>query len=490
MKAILVFFDSLNRHMLPPYGSDYIKAPNFQRLAEKSIVFENSYVASMPCIPARREIHTGRLNFLHRSWSPLEPFDDSMPEILKENGCYSHLVTDHYHYFENGGATYHTRYNTWESIRGQEGDPWKGEVKNPEIPETVGGRDNCLWRQDWINRKYMKGEEAHPQKLTFDLGLEFMETNKDADNWFLQIEAFDPHEPFFAPDKYREEYRDNYRGPHFDWPNYVPVTETREEVNHLRNEYRALVSFCDNSLGRILDKMDTLDMWKDTMLIVGTDHGFLLSEHEWWAKCVMPFYNEIAHTPLFIWDPRYGIKGGRRKSLVQTIDIAPTLLDYFNLGIPADMQGKSLKGVIKDDTPVREAGLFGIHGGHVNCTDGRYVYMRAPVKRENSPLYNYTLMPMHMREKFSLKELRQMELAPPFKFTKQSPVLKIPSFGIPELDISPYDFGTMLFDLKSDPEQKHPVKDEKQEERMKALMIKLMEENDCPLEQFARLGLK
>ena len=107
MKAIMVMFDTLNRRMLPPYGCDWVHAPNFERLAKRTVTYDNAYVASMPCMPARRELHTGRYNFLHRSWGPLEPFDDSMPQILKEHGVYTHLATDHQHYFEDGGATYH-----------------------------------------------------------------------------------------------------------------------------------------------------------------------------------------------------------------------------------------------------------------------------------------------------------------------------------------------------------------------------------------------
>jgi hypothetical protein len=81
MRAIMVMFDSLNRHMLPPYGAEWVHAPNFERLYERTVTFDNSYVGSMPCMPCRRELHTGRYNFLHRSWGPLEPFDDSVPEI-------------------------------------------------------------------------------------------------------------------------------------------------------------------------------------------------------------------------------------------------------------------------------------------------------------------------------------------------------------------------------------------------------------------------
>ena len=117
MKAIMVMFDSLNRRMLPAYGCDWTKCDNFKLLAEKSVVFDNCYAGSLPCMPARRELHTGRYNFLHRSWGPIEPFDDSMPQILKENGIYTHMVTDHWHYWEDGGATYHQRFNSFsESV--------------------------------------------------------------------------------------------------------------------------------------------------------------------------------------------------------------------------------------------------------------------------------------------------------------------------------------------------------------------------------------
>jgi hypothetical protein len=58
VKAIMVMFDSLNRRMLPPYGCDWTHAPNFSRLAERAVTFDNAWARSMPCMPARREIHT------------------------------------------------------------------------------------------------------------------------------------------------------------------------------------------------------------------------------------------------------------------------------------------------------------------------------------------------------------------------------------------------------------------------------------------------
>jgi arylsulfatase A-like enzyme len=486
MKAIMLMFDSLNRLFLPPYGCDWIKAPNFQRLASKCVTFDKSYAASMPCIPARRELHTGRYNFLHRSWGPLEPFDDSMPEILKKNKVHTHLVTDHQHYWEDGGATYHNRYTTHEFIRGQEGDPWKGVVADTELPPFLGKME----KQDWVNRGYMKTDEGHAQTITLQKGLEFISTNHKDNRWFIQIECFDPHEPFFTHQRFKDLYPHCYEGPHFDWPAYRRVSETPEQVEHCRLEYAALLSKCDESLGKVLDMMDRLDLWKDTMLIVNTDHGFLLGEHEWWAKMVQPFYEEVVHTPLFIWDPRApSRKSVRCDALVQTIDLAPTLLDYFGVTIPPDMQGKPLARTIAHNEPVRTMGLFGMHGGLLSITDGRYVYMRAPQEEKRDELYNYTLMPTHMRYRFQPSELKDVSLEKPFSFTKGCPVLKTKSqYKLPGGE-SFAQVETLLFDLQNDPQQKSPIINPEIENRLVKEMIKLMRWNDAPQEVYDRYGL-
>jgi len=484
MKAIMVMFDSLNRRMLPPYGCEWVHAPNFHRLAARTVKFTHNYVGSMPCMPARREFHTGRYNFLHRSWGPLEPFDDSVPELLKTNGVYTHLVSDHYHYWEEGGATYHTRYKTWEAVRGQEGDPWKGEVADPAMPECVAPLPTPLWRQDWINRQHMAREEDHPLTRTFAAGLEFIRTNAEQDRWFLHIEAFDPHEPFFSPQRYKDLYPDDYSGPHFDWPPYRAVKESPEQIQHARYAYAALVSMCDAQLGKVLDLMDELELWDDTLLLVCTDHGLLLGEHEWWGKCVQPFYNEIAHTPLFLWDPRTGQHGGECAALVQTIDWGPTLLEFFGVPATPDMQGIPLTRSVAAGSSLRRGVLYGLFGGHVNVCDGRYVYMRAPVA-PNAPLYEYTLMPAHMAHTFHMAELQDIQLAEPFLFTKGCRTMKIPS----TVNTGMYYAGDLLFDLENDPQQAHPLHDLEIEARMAALLTQLIEAAAAPPEQFTRLGL-
>lgn len=482
MKAIMIMFDSLNRHMLPPYGCDWTHAPNFQRLAERSITFETAYICSMPCMPARRDMHTGRPNFLHCPWGPLEPFDDSVPEMLKNQGVYTHLISDHYHYWEENGHNYNTKYHTWEFFRGQEGDPWIGQVAEPPTPVHMNGKGR---RQDWVNRLYMQREEDQPGTQTFQAGLEFIQRNQQADNWFLQIECFDPHEPFFSHRKYHDLYPEDYDGPLFDWPPYAQISsQTPAQIEHLRKRYAALLSACDARLGDILDTMEAYNLWEDTMLILWTDHGFMLGEHNCLAKNYQPWFEELAHTPFFVWDPRCGKRGERRQALVQpALDLGPTLLEYFGLQPTSTMLGQSLRRTVEDDTPIREAGLFGNFGRHVNVTDGRYVYMRAPARADNQPLNAYTLQTVRLRGR---GEGSDLSLAEPFSFSKGLPLFKIPQ---PAQGNQTAEWGTLLFDLAEDPHQEHPLDDPALEGRMIEHLVRLMKECEAPVEQYERLGL-
>jgi len=502
MKTVFLMFDSVNRLMLEPYGGFFLETPNFKRLAERSVTFDNHYVGSMPCMPARRDMQTGRLSFLHRSWGPLEPFDNSFPVSLKTVGAYSHLITDHYHYFEDGGATYHTRYNSFDFIRGQESDPWKVDLETPieKIKKKYHPSQNDPGSKQnpynyMINREFMTEEADFPSVKCFEAGFEFLDKNRNADNWLLQIETFDPHEPFFAPERLREKFKTDYIGPILDWPRYERVTESQEEIDEMRANYMALLALCDEHLGRLLDYFDEHDMWKDTALVLTTDHGFLLGEHDWWAKNRMPVYEEISHIPLFFYHPEHKDKAGqRRKSLTQSIDFMPTFCEMYGAETPAEVQGKSILPILETDETDREAALFGYWGGGVNVVDGRYSYFCYPKDMENQDLYQYTLMPTHMTNMFSVEELRTATLVEPFDFTKGVPLLRVAhkskastkthSYHFPEKML---DTETVLFDLKNDPGQTTPINDADVITRLDATLFKLMVENCAPAETLARM---
>ncbi|WP_424929192.1 sulfatase [Amaricoccus tamworthensis] len=503
MKTVLVLFDSLNRRALSPYGGKTVPTPNFDRLAQRSARFENHVVGSMPCMPARRDLLTGRMSFLHRSWGPVEPYDVTFPEVLsREKGVYSHFVTDHFHYWEDGGATYHNRYDSYEFFRGQEGDRWKGVVA-PDW-EDIGKRFDAAQvsqkprsypRHNVVNRDFIEDEASHPSFQTFAAGLGFMEANRAADNWFLQIETFAPHEPFYAPKRFRDIAGARDDGPALDWPEYGHSERPLEEKDELRASYHASLAMCDELLGQVLDAFDRDNLWEDTALIVTTDHGFLLGEHDLWAKNRMNLYQEIAQIPLFIHDPANpAADGTRMHGLSQTPDLAATILDLFDAPRPSQMASPSLRPMLAGEGSPHDAVIFGYFGGAVNLTDGRHTYHRYPSDVREQEIYQYTLMPTHIFDFFHQEELAQARLAPPMPFSREMPLLQVPVSGKSAM-YNTYGPGciiesdTRLYDLEADPGQETPVRDAELEARLAGRMAELMRGLNAPEEAFARLDL-
>ncbi|WP_086444259.1 sulfatase [Candidatus Enterococcus lemimoniae] len=493
MKAIMLMFDTLSKAYLPNYGNNWVQAPNFDRLREKCITFDNFYGGSMPCMPARRELHTGKYNFLHRCWGPLEAFDYSVFEKLNQENIYTHLITDHSHYFEDGGATYHNRYSSWEGFRGQEGDRWiprLGDWADHNTQPLNKPADSISRIQHLANRSQIKQESDMSSVQVIDRGLDFLQKNHEKDDWFLQLECFDPHEPFFVPEKYRDLYRLTETQDILYWPVYQHLSAEDKahyqgDIAEMQKEYAALISMCDYHLGRVLDFMDEQEMWEDTLLIVNTDHGFLLGEHNWLGKNVAPMYEEIVHIPFFMHVPHHELNGQRVDGLCQTIDLPPTLAEYFGIEAFENMDGRSLFGLINQQKIPHQSILFGTNGGHVNLFDGRYTYMKASANKENQPLVNYTLMPTVIRGFYPENSLKNLVLYEGDSFTNGFPCLKVPlntSFS------NSYEIGSLIFDHQTDPEQDSPIKDQELQKQLDQKLVQKMKDVDAPLEEFIRLG--
>lgn len=487
MKAVMLMFDTLTRNFLPNYGCDFTHMPNFKRLAEHTCTFDEFYVGSMPCMPARRELHTGKYNFLHRGWGPIEPYDNSVMETLKASGVYTHLCTDHSHYWEDGGATYHERYSSAEMFRGQEGDRWIPQSEADKSLNTCPlNKSNVSAIQHLANRTRVKSEADMPSVQTVTAGLDFIDHHHNLDNWFLQIECFDPHEPFYVPDKYRALYDccDSHDAFNFPAYTFVDGKYTDEQIKDLRKEYCALLSMCDAQLGRVLDAMDQYDLWKDTMFIVNTDHGFFLGEHNFIGKNIPPMFDEMVHTPFFIHVPTIDCDGLRKSQLAQTVDLVPTLLDYFGLTMFDDMDGKSLLPVLKDDATIHQGILFGVHGGQINYYDGRYCYMRSSVD-QNLPVYNMTLMPTLMRGFINPKEIDQATFVNGGAYSNHHMVLQIPC-SRPMGGFIHYPDA--IYDKRNDPHQLHPISDAELETELKEKMKQAMQDANAPEWQMKRMG--
>ena len=490
MRTIQVMFDTLTRKFLPNYGNEWVSAPNFRRLEEHCVRFDNFYAGSLPCMPARRELHTGKYNFLRRSWGPLEPFDRSVYEELRRGGVYTHLVPDHSHYWEDGGATYHNRYDTWEGFRGQEGDRWTPH----DIPADMPAERNALNKkglsvqQHYRNRTRQSTQPEMSGSRTFSAGLAFLEEHADRGNWFVQIEAFDPHEPFYVPQKFRKMYGlpDEET---LNWPRYGKVPgddDYREDLACAQKEYAALLSMCDENLGRVLDFMDERSMWKDTALIVNTDHGFLLGEHELLGKNFPPVYDEIGHLPFFIHVPGLA-EGGVCDALCGTVDMAPTLLELFGCDASGlgKTDGRSILAVLRGESKGHDHLLLGMHGSLTCWTDGHTMLMKAPENEDTVTAYEYTMMPTNIRGYFAADQLQAAEMVQGCRFTNGLPCMRMPM----KVFFPAGPFGTRLYDLEADPDEKNNLWPDADTALWTAKLRAALEEADAPEEEYLRLGL-
>jgi len=489
MRTLVMLMDSLNRHMLPAYGNTWVKTPNIDRLAAQGVVFEKHYCGSMPCIPARRDLLTGRLNFLETGWGPLEPWDDILPNLLRaKSGTYSHMITDHCHYFNAGGAgdRYHNTFDSWEYFRGQTWDPWHGVV-NPK-PLPPGARKYCYgkayFRQHLANLEYRDAENdgSYPSVQCIEAACKFIERNHGDDNWHLHLELFSPHEPFDCPQAYLDDYGDTWAGPPTTCPDYAPLDkekDTDEAVQHLRRAYAATLTMCDRKLGRLFDMMDRFNMWEDTAVILTTDHGYLLGEHGLWAKNYMLCYDELVHLPLIIRHP--DAVPGRRQALTGTMDIMPTILNMQGItDIPGTVMGKSLLPLLNKDGAHHAGLLFGYFGREVNMTDGRYTYHRMPVP---GSVCDYHFTDFNLAGPDTVK---QAVLGTHLTHCKG-----IPHFRARRKSIIPKgcEGHHLIYDTLNDPRQESPLTDSALENELAKKLKDLLRQADAPESQFKRLSL-
>jgi arylsulfatase A-like enzyme len=498
MKAIVFLFDTLCRRYLPCYGNDWVRTPNFTRFADRSVIFDNHWVGSAPCVPARRDLFTGRLNFLERNWGPIEPFDYTLPQALRNNGVFTHMVTDHYHYFRIGGENYCQQFDTWELIRGQENDPWVSRV-NPETAPPHLGKYTPQYR---MNQTKMRQEPDFPGPLTLQAAAEWLENNRDADNYLLWVEVFDPHEPFDFPPEYLARYDDDYTGPLYQWPEYKPVNVPDAAVEHLRKRYAALLTMTDRWFGKVLDIIDRQQLWDDTLMVLTADHGYMLGEHGFMAKNYMPAYNEVFHIPLMVHRPGESAGGGRVTALTQNIDLLPTLIDYFKIDPNSCLNqlhgGSWLPLLDGTAAQIRDYALYGYFGRDINITDGNYTYFRAAANATNGPLHIYTAVPTTLNQYFNGFSPTEMALIENGRFLPWTPypVYKIPAAIVQMRDRtqainhrSPFLETNRLFDIKGDYTQEHPFMDAEIEYRMCRALIEALVKHEAPEEQLERVGL-
>jgi arylsulfatase A-like enzyme len=493
MKTILITLDSLNRHFLSNYGGP-VELPVLNELAREGFTFDKHFTGSAPCMPARREILTGTLELRHRGWGPLEPFDNPISRILADKGIPTMLITDHYHYFENGGENYHVDFTGYELIRGHENDNWRTTPYEQVTlnPNSHTGPNQERSRQTYVNKK------DYPCAKTFAKAEDWARENGETEDFFLYIDEFDPHEPFMAPQEYLEREDDSgYKGDRLEWPNYGKWKGNDQELTHIRNRYKAKLHFLNDLLQSFFGCLKEHGLYNDTTIILTTDHGHYLGDHGNMGKPATDNWNTLFHIPLFV-KPADSLgleRGGRIKALTTSADLCATIAHLNITSIDDSLYGRSfLPLMTKEKEKTRDYVLYGFFGGQLGYCDGKYTYLKAPNK-ENQPLNYYstrfTSHPGHTKalQKIFSENSKEIDC---FIEEVNYPVIKLPILNKDQKGLSwtaDEYIPESLFDLDTDQEQKKPIYDKKLLRTYVQKMKEAMEAERFPEEQLRRLKL-
>ena len=378
--VLLLCVDDL-RPELGSFGVDYVRSPHIDRLAASGRLFHRHYVQAPTCGASRYTLLTGRYGprgndalFARAQKMAAQP--DSVPPSLPA-------------WFRRQGYTTVSVGKVSHHPGGRAGSNWDDE-NQPEMPDSWNR--HLLPAGPWQHpRGAMHGlangeirikagemdvlqsatgpDTIYPDGLITEESLRQLEqlAGRDVEKPFLlAVGIIRPHLPFGAPAKYLQPYRDlTLPGiPHPDKPSGKTTwhrsgefmkynhwnrnpNEEAEFATEVRKHYAACVSYADAQIGKILKRLDQLGLRKNTIVVLWGDHGWHLGEHAVWGKHTL--FEESLRSPLIVSYNGIPQPGQATQSIVETLDLFPTLCDLAGLPKPAFAQGVSLRPIL--DSP-------------------------------------------------------------------------------------------------------------------------------------------
>lgn len=389
---VYIMCDDLTEQAISCYGHSINKTPNIDRIAKEGVRFTNAFVSNSICGPSRAVLLTGKLSHLNGFTTNLSTFDgtqQTFPKLLQKAG-YQTAIIGKWHLVSDP-----TGFDYWKILPGQ-GDYYNPDFITNGVKERKEGYVTNLitdYSLEWLEKQKNSGKP-------FCLMIHHKAPHR---NWMPDIKnlnKFD-HVNIPVPDNFFDDYATRGRAAHeqemeiakalttgpdlkiFDpskpgfpsgpidswlkrlnpeqlqaWINAYKVKNKQfKDLNltgknlaiwKLRRylqDYLATVQSVDESIGQVLDYLQSSGLSKNTIVVFTSDQGFYLGEHGWFDKRFM--YEESLKTPLLFKFPNHIPKGWVCDKMVQNLDFAETILDYAGVTIPADMQGISMKPLLE-----------------------------------------------------------------------------------------------------------------------------------------------
>ena len=367
--VIFIVADDLN-NALGCYGHPVVKTPNLDRLAKRGVIFERAYCQYSLCQPSRASFLSGLRPETTKVWTLETPtrqhIGDAvmLPELFRKNGFFT----------AHAGKVFHTG-EICEDPRS-----WDEEVresgKTPAAEEVLRAGKSLGPKGHSFEWDILETDDADtPDGKVTRRTVAWMEKlAQEKKPFFLAAGFRRPHAPYAAPKKYFDLYplgkiplpktsSEDFRrvlpaAVNHDPPD-KPLSDT--EVREYLRAYYASTTFMDAQLGVLLDAMDRLRLWDNTVVVFLGDNGYHLGEHGGlWHKNSL--FEESARIPLIVAAPGREVKGKRSPRLVELVDLYPTLAELCGLKPPANLEGTSFVPLLHDPKRRWKTGAFTMQG--------------------------------------------------------------------------------------------------------------------------------
>ena len=447
--VLFIISDDLTATALSCYGNKVCQTPNIDRLASQGTRFTKAYCQGTYCGPSRASFMSGyyphAIKMLgYGSPRPAIGERATWAQHFKNNGYYTARVSKIFHMGVPGGiekgsdgaddpASWTERFNS-------AGPEWKALGDGETVENNADGRKpGPVGGNTFVVVEADGNDLVHSDGKTAAKAVELIKQHKDKP-FFLGVGFVRPHVPFVAP-------RKDYTGflPYSkiqlppklkdDWAdipkagiNYKTSKNMKMDVRRQKKAvggYYASVAFMDRMVGQVLDGLKETGLDEKTIVIFTSDHGYHLGEHDFWAK--VSLHDESAAVPLIIRMP--GKKPAVCHSLVELLDLYPTLSNLCGLKVPERLQGKDISKMMTDPAKEVRSAAFSVNGKGFLLREENWAYIaygkdgqggeelfdmkQDPKQFTNlakDPQYGQTLIRFQKQMAAKLKEVRTNDL--------------------------------------------------------------------------------
>lgn len=359
--VLFIAVDDL-RPKLGCYGDPDAITPNIDRLAERGILFENAYCQQAVCAPSRSSLMTGKRPDRTKVWNLSTHFRKALPNVVtlpqyfKKNGYHTQSVGKIYHDPASAQDSISWSVPATLAVTGTAGPKY---VLDSNINKKGSWKAAATENADVPDSVYVDGKVSNA-------AVKILQEIK-AKPFFLAVGFRRPHLPFSAPSKYWSMYDrsllqlpKNPSSPKGapgialhkskELRGYTDVPKTGEiseqKIRELLHGYYASTTYVDTQIGKLLSTLEELDLMKNTIIVLWSDHGYHLGEHDLWSKTTN--FELDTRVPLIISTPAKANQGIRTDALVELVDLYPTLADLAGLPKPEGVEGSSMKPLLKN----------------------------------------------------------------------------------------------------------------------------------------------